>query len=135
MPAFVFISHPGRDTWIARQIASRVASAGAGQFLDAADVHTGDEFDDEILAGLEQCTELLALLTPWAIKSRYVWMEIGAAWGNRKRVTAVLHGTTIDEFSARTDIPMALKRKQLIELNNLEDYFKQLADRIENETD
>jgi len=126
----VFISHASRDTWVARPIASRIAEAGAGQFLDAADVHTGDDFDVAIQEGLQTCTELLALLTPWAVESRYVWMEIGAAWGNGKRVTGVLQGSTIDEFTNRRDVPSPRKRRQLIEINDLDTYLDELAERL-----
>jgi TIR domain len=128
-PEFVFISHATADTWVARQIASRVAQVGAGQFLDAADVHTGDDFDEEILVGLDSCTELLALFTPWAIDSRYMWLEIGAAWGKRKRLVIVLHGLTIDEFTTRKDMPIPLKRRDVIVLNDIDDYFEELSKR------
>lgn len=130
-PAYVFISHSSRDTWVARQIASRIAQTGAGQFLDAADVHTGDDFDEEILGALDRCTELVALFTPWAIDSRYIWLEIGAAWGKRKRLVVVLHGLTIDEFVVRKDMPIPLKRRNLLELGDIDQYFAELTDRIE----
>jgi hypothetical protein len=42
---FVFISHSGTDTWIARRIAEGCESAGAGIFLDEAQIAIGAVFE------------------------------------------------------------------------------------------
>jgi len=81
-PVFqVFISHSSVDTWVARQIARAVEERGASYFLDEADMEYGDDFEDNILAAVRASQELLVLLTPWAIKRPYIWLEIGAVWG------------------------------------------------------
>jgi len=54
----VFISHSGKDLWVARQIAAEVRRCGATTFLDEAAIARGDDFDDEILKAEEQCSEL-----------------------------------------------------------------------------
>jgi hypothetical protein len=44
-----------------------VRRAGAETFLDEADLDHGDDFDDEIVKASKRCTELLVLLTLWAV--------------------------------------------------------------------
>lgn len=54
----VFISHSGRDTWVAKQIAREVTACGAKPFLDEADIDAGAEFEDAILEFLSKAHEL-----------------------------------------------------------------------------
>lgn len=126
----VFISHSSRDTWIARQIAREVSSCGATPFLDEADVEVGEDFEENILAFLEQADELLVLLTPWALDRPYVWAEIGAAWGRRIPIIGILHGMTPTELQTRPGIPVFLKKRDLLDINNIDTYFQQLRARV-----
>ena len=48
----VFISHSGKDTWVAKQIAREVSLCGAIPFLDEADVEVGEDFEEKILGFL-----------------------------------------------------------------------------------
>lgn len=50
----VFISHCGKDTWVAKQIAREVSSRGAMPFLDEANVEVGEDFEERILGFLER---------------------------------------------------------------------------------
>jgi hypothetical protein len=122
----VFISHSGRDTWVARQIAREVTACGATFFLDESDVQVGAEFEDLIQDSLSKADELLVLLTPWALERPYVWAEIGAAWGRKIPIVAVLHGLDAEMLQSRPGIPVLIKKRNLIELNNIGLYFKQL---------
>lgn len=126
----VFISHSSRDTWIARQIAREVSFCGATPFLDEADVEVGEDFEENILAFLEQADELLVLLTPWALDRPYVWAEIGAAWGRRIPIIGILHGMTSTELQTRPGIPVFLKKRDLLDINSIDTYFQQLKARV-----
>lgn len=46
---FLFLSHSGRDTWIAKQIAARMAALGVDAFLDEASIPIGEDFEEQIL--------------------------------------------------------------------------------------
>jgi hypothetical protein len=46
----VFISHSSIDTWVAKQIALQIENCGARFFLDEADIHHGDDFEEKIMA-------------------------------------------------------------------------------------
>src|SRR5437879_6799513 len=90
----VFVSHSGMDTWVAKQIAREIEARGATPFLDEAQVDVGADFEEDILDFLERAHELVVLLTPWALERPYVWAEIGAAWGRRIPIVALLLGLT-----------------------------------------
>lgn len=126
----VFISHSSKDTWVAKQIAREVSLCGATPFLDEADVEVGEDFDEKILDFLERAHELLVLLTPWALDRPYVWAEIGAAWGRRIPIIGILHGMTPTELQSRPGIPVFLKKRDLLDINDIDVYFQQLKARI-----
>jgi len=128
----VFISHSSTDTWVAEQIAAAIRKCGAETFLDRVDIKHGDDFEEKILQAAEDSTELLVLLTPWSINRPYIWLEIGAFWGYRKRMVGILHGVTAKDLSTDERIPIALKRLDMINLNDIASYFTQLDERIKD---
>jgi hypothetical protein len=126
----VFVSHSSSDTWVAKQIAREIEARGGTPFLDEAEVDAGADFEEEILKFLERAHELVVLLTPWALDRPYIWAEIGAAWGRRIPIVALLLGITAAELQARPDVPVLLNKRDLLQLNKIEIYLKQLAARI-----
>jgi hypothetical protein len=126
----VFVSHSSQDTWVAKQIAREIEARGATPFLDEAQVDAGADFEEDILNFLEQAHELVVLLTPWALERPYVWAEIGAAWGRRIPIIALLLGITPMELQTRPGIPVLLKKRDLLQLNEVDVYLEQLATRM-----
>jgi hypothetical protein len=126
----VFISHASTDSWVARQIAARAKSCGATTFLDCEHIEHGDDFEEKIIAASEDCTELLVLFTPTARDRKYVWMEIGMFLGARKRIVGVLYGVKREEISSDPMTPVALKRIDSVDLNDIDSYFSELAGRV-----
>jgi hypothetical protein len=129
-PRLVFISHSSRDTGIVRQLARRIEDQGAQPFLDEADVKAGDDFEEAILTFLERADELVVLWTPWALDRPFVWTEIGAAWVRPIPIVQVLHGVTASELQSRAGFPTPLKRRDMIDLNDVDAYFEQLRERV-----
>jgi TIR domain len=127
---FVFISHSSPDTWVAKQIAREIEKRGATPFLDEAEVDAGADFEEDILNFLERAHELVVLLTPWALDRPYVWAEIGAAWGRRIPIVALLLGLTPTELQTRAGVPVLLKKRDLLQLNEVDIYLDQLAARM-----
>jgi hypothetical protein len=126
----VFISHAATDTWVAKQIAHYVSECGAITFLDEADIDHGDDFEQRILSAARDSSELLVLLTPWAITRPWIWLEIGAFWGSGKRIVAVLHGLNPKDIAADDRIPLTLKRTDILILNEIDSYMEQLKKRV-----
>ena len=131
----VFISHSSKDTWVAKQIAREISLCGAAPFLDEANVDVGEDFEESILTFLEQAHELVVLLTPWALDRPYVWAEIGAAWGRRITIVGILHGMTATELQSTPGVPIFLKKRDLLDINDIEVYFEQLKARGSANTD
>ncbi|MGO9741585.1 MAG: TIR domain-containing protein [Roseiarcus sp.] len=131
MPYRVFVSHGWRDRWIAKQMARLVAEVGATPFIDVYDIHRGDYFEAKALAALQEAHELVALLTPWSIRSNWVWSEIGAAWGRGIRCVGVLYGPTPADIEKRRGGLAALRATNLIAIDDFDDYVRELGDRAE----
>ncbi len=125
----VFVSHSGADTWVAKQIAREISGCGAKPFLDEAELDVGADFEEDILAFLARADELVVLLTPWALERPYVWAELGAAWGRRIPIIGVLHGISVGELQARPGVPVFLKKRDLLPLNDIDTYLAQLRSR------
>lgn len=105
---------------------------GAECFLDSSAIETGDEFDEELKQALHASAELLVLLTPAALERPYVWIEIGIAWSQGKRIVGILHGMTTSELAAREDTPAFLKGVHMCDIDALEGYLDELQRRIEH---
>jgi hypothetical protein len=128
----VFISHSSRDTWVARQIAREVLGCGAVPFLDEAEIDVGADFEEDILTFLSKAHELVVLLTPWALERPYVLAEIGACWSRRIPIIGLLHGISSSEFQSRPEIPVLLKKRNLLDLNEIDKYLTQLKLRVDS---
>lgn len=127
----VFVSHSGEDTWVAKQIAREIEACGAKPFLDEAEIDAGADFEEDIRKFLERAHELVVLLTPWALERPYVWIELGAAWGRRVPIVALLLGLRPGELQSRPGLPVLLKKRDLLRLNEIDAYLGQLRRRVE----
>ncbi len=126
----MFVSHSARDTWVAKQIAREIAACGATPFLDEANIDAGGDFEQDIRDFINTADELVVLMTPWALDRPYVWAELGAAWGRGIPLVALLLGLTPSELQTRPGVPVFLKKRNLLELNQIETYLKQLRTRV-----
>jgi hypothetical protein len=70
------------------------------------------------------------LLTPEAIRRPYVWLEVGSAWSQKKRVSAILYGMTPEELRHQTGVPVLLLKENLTTLNDMDKFLKQLRLRL-----
>lgn len=122
----VFISHSSQDTWIASIVAERVEALGARPWLDEKSLEGGDLVLEEIRRAIDACRELVVLVSPGSLASQWVPFEIGAAWGQRKRVTPVLVNVAAEALAPMRGV-------HAISINDLERYFRQLRARIEKE--
>ncbi len=122
----VFISHRSTDLWVAKQIAAQIAACGAVPFLDEAEIDVGADFEEHILNFLETADELLVLLTPWAMERPYVWAEngrgVGSSDSDRRPTTRRRSG----RFAVRPAVPIFLKRRDLLNLNEIDGYLDQV---------
>ncbi len=127
----VFISHGAVDSWVAQQMGRRIREdCGASTFLDVDDVSSGDSFKQRIHAELCKVHELVALFTPWSARRSWVWIEVGAAWAQEKRVVAVLHGLSVAEFAEIAGGKAIFENLHIIHLNDFDRYLTELRARV-----
>lgn len=124
----VFISHSSADRWIAEKISEDVEKLGVETFLDAQNIETGDDFDEEIRNQLLACDEIVIIISPAALKSQWVMMELGAARTLRKRLALVLVGVSPNE------LPSPVNRHLARDLNQIRDYYDELKIRRKSKT-
>lgn len=124
----VFLSHATADKWLAKTLCEKIEAVGAATFRDDRDIQGGDDIPDEIRRQLKTSQEVVVLLTPNSIDSRWVILEIGAAWGHsrRKRITLVLCHVSTDP------LPATMKFKKAVPLNDFDALLDELAARVEN---
>ena len=128
----IFISHASSDSWVARQLEPHIRGCGADTFLDCEHIEHGDDFEDKIIDAANNCTELLVLFTPTSRDRKYVWLEIGMYLGVRKRIVAALYGVRKEEIASDQLTPVALKRIDSVDLNEIDSYLSQLQRRVED---
>lgn len=127
----VFISHSAEDAWVAQQIGRRIREdCGAMTFLDVDDIAVGDNFMQRLHQELLSAQELVALFTPWSARRPWVWIEIGAAWVQKKRVVAVLYGLTIEQFEVVTEGKGIFEELHILQLNDFNRYLNELRSRV-----
>jgi hypothetical protein len=126
----IFISHSGEDTWIAKKLAHEFYAVGGETFLDEAQIAVGANFEHDISSALRKADEIVVLITPWALARPYVWLEIGAAWLKGIPIIVLLLGVTIFEFQEKINVPVLLKQRNLLSLNNVDRYIQELSGRI-----
>jgi hypothetical protein len=126
-PYQVFVSHATADKWIAVRICEAIDRiGGANTFRDDRDIDGGDDIPERIRREIQQSREMVVLWTPESVGREWVRLEIGAAWGKsqRMRITIVLCHVPIDT------IPVMLKNKKTISLNDFDHYLSELKNRV-----
>ena len=127
----IFVSHGWTDKWVAEQIARRLQhDCGCETFIDVFDIEKGDDIEARVFEELPKCQELVALLTPWSADRNWVWIEIGAARSLNLRVVGILYGLTLADLDKDKGGKGFLGAKNVVEINELEDYLKEVARRV-----
>jgi len=133
-PYRVFVSHGSDDRWIAGQIAKRLRDLGADTFLDETSIPKGANFKQIIHKEIAQSDELVALFTPWSAKRSWVWIEMGAAWGQDKQVVAVFYGMELIDLEQSGQGKGMLEDINVLQLNDVERYFTEVSIRMNGAT-
>ena len=123
----VFISHSGKDRWVAKQMAVLIEGKGRRYgikaFLDEKDITGGESIPASIRKNIRDCDEFLVLLSRYSIDRPWVLIEIGAAWVLGKRITAIVDKVTPEEM------PDIITPYKAIDLNSFDDYLDQVVAR------
>src|ERR1700761_3166199 len=120
----VFISHSSQDKWIARTLSRELETLGVTTFLDEKDISTGESIDDSIHENLQDCDEILMLLSPAALASHWVLLEIGGAKALGKLLIPILLHVGPNE------LPQPLAKGLARDLNDVDRYFAEVEQRL-----
>jgi hypothetical protein len=134
-PYKVFLSHGADDGWIARQLAKEIHKVGADSFLDSTNIPKGADFKRIIHREIAASSELLALFTPWSAKRSWVWIEIGAAWGQGKPVVAVFYGMNPKDLDDSGQGKAILEDINVMNIDEVDSYLTELAERANGGSD
>jgi TIR domain-containing protein len=122
----VFLSHAYKDRWIAKQCARLIEEAAKPHvevFFDEKDIEGGQSIPDSVRSGIEKCDEFLVLLSRYSKDRPWVLVEMGAAWGLRKPIIAI-----IDKIGPK-EMPDIVSPYKAIDLNDFDQYINQLLKR------
>ena len=122
----MFLSHAHQDRWIARQCARIIEEAAKPHvevFFDEKDIEGGQSIPDSVRTGIERCDEFVVLLTRNSKDRPWVLIEMGAAWGLRKPIIAI-----IDKIGPK-EMPDILSPFKAIDLNDFDQYIDQFLRR------
>lgn len=75
----IFISHATEDAPFAQTLAHALTQAGAQVWIAPNSIHAGEDFIAAIERGLGESTHIIVLLSPAALESKWVQMEMNAA--------------------------------------------------------
>lgn len=119
----IFISYSSSDAWIASKVSEEIKKLGIEVFLDRNDIETGDDIDDRVRRNLHEADEILVLVSPGALRSHWVMMEVGAARTLGKRLVPILINVSPNE------LPQPINRHLARDLNQIDRYYSELRQR------
>jgi len=90
-PTKAFISYSRGDGDFVLRLCQDLRAAGASIWVDSFDIRPGDEWDDAIARGLDECGRLLVVLSPRSVASANVLDEVGYALSKEKLIIPVLY--------------------------------------------
>ena len=126
----VFVSHGAEDTWVAGQIAKCIHEVGALTFLDETNIPKGANFKEIIHKEIASSEELVAFITPWSAARSWMWIEMGAAWGQNKPVIGIFYGITVGELEGRGQGKAILEDINVVNINAINRYLLELQERV-----
>ena len=88
----VFLSYSDRDRDWAREFASELRERGVSAWFDASELGPGEPWKERIADALRESRVLVLIVSPGALRSRWMLFELGAAVADNKQIIPVLVG-------------------------------------------
>jgi len=120
--AKVFLSFAGVDHAHARRLGSFLSMAGAEVFTTET-LSAAEDWLSIVRQEIAKCDAFAVVLTPNAVKSNFVLVELGAAWAMGKPIIAVVTAPGLV-----SEIPVELDPRNVVEMDDVD--LPRLLDRI-----
>ncbi len=122
----VFISASAKDSELAQDLSYRLQEAGAKVVAGEKPALEGTRISLD--PHLMKADEVVVLLTDHSVNSQWVLLEMGAAWGQHKRLTPVIVGLEDRE------LPHVVKSMSYVKYGDLRKYISALEDRLREQS-
>jgi len=120
----VFISASTKDSELAQDLTYRLQEAGAKVVSREKTEGTPMSLDPHLM----KADEVVVLLTDHSVNSQWVLLEMGAAWGQRKRLTPV-----VVDLEDR-ELPPVVRAMSYVKYGDLRKYISALEDRLREQS-
>lgn len=120
----VFLSHSWRDKALARRVARRLRHRGVEVWIDESEMQVGDQLSDRLIKAIQESKWLLVLVTPDAMKSKWIACELSVA---RKTTPAPAIIPLITESGLLWDLIDDHLGVDIFDPLTIEDRFDQLS--------
>jgi len=123
----IFISYSHKDEELAKELRQLLEGKGLKCFMSSMDIRSGDPWAETIRDALKGSQELLLVITPDSIDSKWVLCEGGAGWALGKCMVPALLKVEPDS------LPEPIKRHQAKKIDTIaqrEDLAKEIAERL-----
>lgn len=109
----IFLSHSHKDAELAHEICTEIELNNLKCFLAPRDLQSGEHFSEAIRDALRRSKELIIIITPNSISSKWVILEAGSAWGAGKTINIGY------AYISMKDLPEALASIQAINIETV----------------
>jgi hypoxanthine phosphoribosyltransferase len=103
----IFLSYSHLDSKIAVELREKFLASGLTCFMAEKSVEVGDQWIHQIREAIRESEIILILITPRSIGSKWVYLEVGAAWMENKRIIP------LTQFVDISDLPELIKNLQI----------------------
>ena len=125
----IFISHSHKDKELVRDIARRLRTAGLEAIIDIDDLPTSEDWKKHLLMRLRNADAVMVLVTPAALESPWLVVEVGMADGFDKVIVPVTVGVDLQR------LPAPWQSYQAVPFDELDRAIKELGEKLAENSD
>jgi hypoxanthine phosphoribosyltransferase len=82
----IFLSYSHLDSNIAQELREKFLASGLTCFMAERSLEVGEQWIAQVREAIRESENILILITPRSVNSKWVYMEVGAAWMENKRI-------------------------------------------------
>jgi len=119
----IFISYSHRDQEWIKAFTNSLKNQGISSWVDLEKIHLGASVEEAVEQGLRESDLIVALVNSDNLKSPWFLFELGAAFGMKKKLVAI-----VPEDIDLALVPLPLKRRRYLIKHSPENTAKELVE-------